>query len=54
MLNSIIGSKSYSCFREDIRSLGLEERWLAFRDEACREKAIEWCTENGVEWEELS
>lgn len=36
MLNSIIGSKSFSCFREDIRSLGLEDRWLAFRDEACR------------------
>ena len=39
-------------FRDGIRQLGIEENYYAYQAEAYRRIAIEWCKENGIEYED--
>lgn len=38
-------------FKEDIRKTGMEQEWYDYRDKAYRNAAIEWCDENGFNYE---
>ncbi len=49
--DAIRGRGAFSRFKDGVRRLGIQEQWYAFRDEARRQKAIEWCEENGLKWE---
>jgi hypothetical protein len=32
--------------------MGIADEWYRYRDAAMRDKAIAWCEENGLEYEE--
>ena len=49
---AISGKGAFRRFRDTVRRLGLSEQWYAWRDNAFRRLAVEWCEENGVEYEE--
>lgn len=48
---AISGRGAFRRFKDEARRLGLEEQWYAWHDGAYRRKAIEWCEENGIEYE---
>jgi len=48
---AISGRGAFRRFKGEVRRLGLEEQWYAWHDDAYRRKAIEWCEENGIEYE---
>ena len=52
LLNAIIGRGAFSRFKNEVRSMGLEQKWYDFQNTAYRKKAIEWCEEHDLEWEE--
>ncbi|MFO7891875.1 MAG: UPF0158 family protein [bacterium] len=52
LLDAIHGSGAFRIFKSTIRRKGIEEKWYSFRYQAFKEMAIEWCEENGIEWEE--
>jgi hypothetical protein len=51
LLNAIHGSGAFRYFKDTLRRHRIEKHWYAFRSEALREIAIEWCEEEGIEWE---
>ena len=48
--HAIHGSGAFRHFKSTIRRHGVEKDWFAFRDNALREIAIEWCKENDIAW----
>ncbi len=46
------GRGAYRNFRNTIRYLGIEQQWYAYRDNAYKRIAIEWCNDNNIEYEE--
>jgi len=48
--DAIHGAGAFRQFRSTIRRHHIEKDWYAFRDNALREIAIEWCEENGISW----
>ena len=48
---SIKGKGAFRRFKNNIRKYNLEQDWYEYRDEALRTIAIEWCEENGIEYE---
>jgi len=52
LFDAINGRGAFSRFKREVRSLGIEQEWYAFRDAAYKQKAIEWCEENDLEWQE--
>jgi hypothetical protein len=48
---AISGRGAFRRFKDEVRRLGLEAQWYAWHDDAYRRKAIEWCEENGIEYE---
>lgn len=51
LLRAIQGKGAFRRFKDTIRHLGIEEQWYQYRDSSYKSKAIEWCEENGVEYE---
>lgn len=51
MYYSIKGKGAFRRFKNNIRKYNLEQDWYEYRDEALRTIAIEWCEENGIEYE---
>lgn len=49
--NAISGRGAFRRFKDEVQRLGLEAQWYAWHDDAYRRKAIEWCEENGIEYE---
>jgi hypothetical protein len=39
-------------FKDTLRRYRREKDWYAYREEALRQIAIEWCEENGIEYTE--
>jgi hypothetical protein len=37
-------------FKSTIRRLKIEQKWYAFRQEALKEIAREWCPDHGIPW----
>jgi hypothetical protein len=50
LLNAIGGRGAFRYFKDTIRQRGIEKDWYAFRENALRDIAIEWCEENDVAW----
>jgi uncharacterized protein UPF0158 len=48
---AIHGGGAFRHFKETVRRLGIEEAWFAFREEALREIARDWCEEHQIAWE---
>lgn len=52
LYNKIKGGGAFRRFKDAIYQNGIEDDWFAFRNEAFKEIAIEWCRENDIEFEE--
>ncbi len=50
LLRAIHGTGAFRNFKDAIRLHGIESSWYAFRTQALRQIAIEWCEENQVAW----
>ncbi len=51
LLYAIHGSGAFRMFKDTIRRHRIEAAWFAFRADALRQIAIDWCEENQVIWE---
>jgi hypothetical protein len=51
LLHAIHGAGAFRNFKYIIRRDGIEKAWFAFRTEALRKIAIDWCEENEIAWE---
>ena len=47
----ISGSGAFRRFKDAIYKYRVEDEWYAYRDNAIKEIAIEWCRENNIEFE---
>lgn len=50
--NALYGRGAFRRFKDTVYHLGIAEQWYAFQDEAYKKKAVAWCEENGIEYEE--
>jgi hypothetical protein len=48
---AIYGSGAFRNFKDTVRCLGIERAWFAFRTDALRQIALDWCEENQIAWE---
>jgi hypothetical protein len=51
LMDAIHGPGAFRSFKSAIRQHGIELKWFAFREEALRQIAIDWCEENKIAWE---
>ena len=51
LLDAISGKGAFRYFKDTIRRYGIEKDWYAFRTEALRQIAIDWCEEHQLKWE---
>ena len=52
LIQAITGRGAFSRFRSTVEELGLSKAWHKFRSACYRERAVEWCRENKVEFKE--
>jgi hypothetical protein len=52
LCNLIKGSGAFRRFKDAIQDLGIENDWYKYRNEALKQIAIEWCQENGIEFDD--
>lgn len=52
LLNAIRGRGAFRRFKDKVDHLGISEEWYQYRNECYKRKAIEWCNDNGLEYEE--
>ena len=52
LLYAIRGKGAFRRFKNAVDRLGMSEQWFAFRDEAYREIARDWCEYHSIEYEE--
>jgi hypothetical protein len=45
------GAGAFRNFKDTLRRHGIESAWFAFRAEALREIALNWCEDNHIVWE---
>jgi hypothetical protein len=50
LLHAIFDAGAFRHFKATVRRCGIEQDWFAFRDEALREIAREWCEEHQIKW----
>lgn len=50
--NSLVGKGAFRRFRATLQRFGLEEKWYAYHDGALMQKAMEWCEENGITYDD--
>lgn len=50
LLHAIHGAGAFRHFKATVRRHGVESDWFAFRDQALRQIAIDWCEENNIRW----
>ena len=48
---AIHGAGAFRNFKDTVRRLGIEPAWFAFRTDALRQIALDWCEENQIPWE---
>jgi hypothetical protein len=51
LMNAIHGSGAFRYFKDTLGRHRLEQAWSAFRDQALRQIAIDWCDVKGIAWE---
>ena len=52
LFRSITGKRAFHRFKDTLRRHGIEKSWYAYKDEAYKELAREWCEEHGLSWRE--
>lgn len=50
LTSALHGSGAFRHFKSALRRHHIEDSWFAFRDNALREIAIDWCAENDIPW----
>jgi hypothetical protein len=50
LLRAIHGAGAFRNFKDTVRRLGVEPAWFAFRADALRQIAVDWCEENQILW----
>jgi Uncharacterised protein family (UPF0158) len=50
LVTALHGKGAFRYFKDTLRRHRIEKEWYAFRDDALREIAIEWCEENQIAW----
>jgi Uncharacterised protein family (UPF0158) len=50
-LHAIHGAGAFRNFKDTLRRHGIESGWFAFRAEALRQIALNWCEQNQIVWE---
>jgi len=50
--NAIRGAGAFRYFKDTLHRYRREKEWYAFRDDALRQIAIDWCEEHGIEYVE--
>jgi hypothetical protein len=48
---AIHGAGAFRNFKDTVRRLGIEAAWFAFRADALRQIALDWCKENHIVWQ---
>ncbi len=48
LLNAIHGTGAFRYFRDTVKRHRIEQEWYAFRDDALRQIAIDWCEDHDV------
>lgn len=51
LLHAIHGAGAFRYFRDTLRRHRIEKAWSAFREDALRQIALDWCEENHIVWE---
>jgi len=51
LLDAIHGAGAFRRFKHTLRQHGIESAWFAFRTDALRQIARDWCEENRIAWE---
>ncbi len=51
LFNSFKGQDAFQRFEFYVRYFNVMDEWYAFRDQALKDLAIEWCGANGLEYE---
>jgi Uncharacterised protein family (UPF0158) len=51
LLHAIHGAGAFRNFKDTLRRHRIESAWFAFRTEALRQIALDWCEENQIVWE---
>lgn len=51
LVHAIHGPGAFRNFKDTLRRHGIESAWFAFRTEALRQIALDWCEENQIVWE---
>lgn len=50
LLRAIHGKGAFRYFKDTLQRHRIESDWFAFRSEALRQIALDWCEEHGVAW----
>jgi len=51
LLRALHGAGAFRNFKDTIRRHGIESSWYAYRTQALRQIALDWCEENQVAWQ---
>ncbi len=51
LVHAIHGAGAFRNFKDTLRRQRMEAAWFAFRTEALRQIAVDWCEKNQVVWE---
>jgi hypothetical protein len=52
LYRAIKGRGAFRYFKDMLDELGIQEQWFAFRNQAIKEIAVEWCNNNQIEYED--
>ena len=50
LLNAIHGAGAFRMFKETLQRHGIESSWFAFRSDALRQIATDWCQKQHITW----
>jgi len=51
LVRALHGAGAFRLFEDTIRRHGIESSWYAFRTQALRQIAVDWCEEHQIAWE---
>ncbi|MFZ2148196.1 MAG: UPF0158 family protein [Sedimentisphaerales bacterium] len=51
LYSAIKGSGAFRRFKDAVQDYGIADDWYKYRNDALKEIAIEWCQENGIEFD---
>ena len=52
LLTALSSRGAFRNFKNEVRALGLDQQWYDYQEKAYRKRAIAWCKEHDLEWEE--